>query len=101
MVCTYSSGDVAHDCGTEMIKISQTTKKKTPTEAVLLNSKAHRVAAELMDNDSAGKGLIVDFNVECPVLAIQSVLLDKVQVVYTSNLQAKEKKSYGLHINIL
>lgn len=47
---------------------------------------AHRVVAALADNDSVGKGLIVDLNVERPVSAVQSVLLDKVQVVYTGNL---------------
>lgn len=55
-----------------------------------MDSDAHRVVAALTHDDSAGKGLVVNFNVECPVSAIQSVLLDKVQVVYTSNLCAEK-----------
>lgn len=56
-------------------------------------SEAHRVVAALTDNDSVGKGLVVDLNAECPVSAIQSVLLDKVQVVYTGNLHAEKNKN--------
>lgn len=47
---------------------------------------AHRITAELMDNDSARKGLIADFNVESPVSAVQGVFLDEVQIFYTGNL---------------
>lgn len=31
---------------------------------------AHRVVAALPDDDSAGKGFVVNFNPECPVPAI-------------------------------
>ena len=54
---------------------------------ILLDPGAHRVVAALVDNDSAGKSLVTDLNVKCPVFAVQSILLDEVQVVYTSNLQ--------------
>lgn len=59
--------------------------------AVLLESEAHRVVAALTDNDSAGKGLIVDLNVQRPVPVVQSVLLDEVEVVYTGDLHAEKK----------
>lgn len=37
---------------------------------VSLDSDAHRVVAALTDYDSAGKGLVVDLNVERPVSAV-------------------------------
>lgn len=55
-------------------------------------SDAHRVVAALADDDSAGKGLVVDLNVERPVSTVQSVLLDEVQVVYTSNLHVVNER---------
>lgn len=61
--------------------------------------KAHRVVAALADNDPAGKGLVVDLDVERPVPTVQCVLLDEVQVVYTSNLHViNEEKIHCLHI---
>lgn len=53
---------------------------------------AHCVVAALSDNDSAGKGLVVDLDAERPVSAIKSVLLDKVEVIYTGDL-AKRKST--------
>lgn len=62
-------------------------------------SDAHRVVAALADNDSAGKGLVVDLNAERPVSTVQSVLLDEVQVVYTGNLHVvNERRTHRLHI---
>lgn len=39
-----------------------------------------------MDDNPVGEGLIVGLYVQCPLLSVQSVLLDKVDVVHTSNL---------------
>ena len=44
--------------------------KETIIDTVSLDSDTHRVFAALTDDDSAGKGLVVDFNVECSVSAI-------------------------------
>lgn len=54
---------------------------------------AHRVVAALADDDSAGKGLVVDFNPERPVPAIERVLLDEVQVIDTCDLHTGGKGS--------
>lgn len=56
----------------------------------MFDSETHRVVAALTDNDSVGKGLIVDLNVECPLSAVQHVPLNKVQVVYTSHLHVEK-----------
>lgn len=71
----------------------QQQRNKTLKEALVFASDAHRIVAALTDNDSVGKGLVVDLNAECPVSAIQSVLLNKVQVVYTGNLHAERNKN--------
>lgn len=60
---------------------------------IMFNCETHRVFAALTDDDSAGKGLVVDLDVERPVSAVQFVLLDKVQVVYTSNLHTETNKN--------
>lgn len=57
-------------------------------------SDTHCVVAALADKDSAGKGLVVDLNAEPPLSAVQCVLLNKVQVVYTSDLHAGEKNAH-------
>lgn len=51
----------------------------------------HHVAAALSDHDPVGKGLVVDLDVERPVSAPQSVLLNEVQVFHASNLYAEGK----------
>lgn len=66
----------------------------------MLDSEAHRVVAAFTDNDPAGEGLIADLNVERSFPAIQSVFLDKVEVVDTSNLVTEKNPTFkGLRIN--
>lgn len=60
-------------------------------------SDAHRVVAALADDDSAGKGLVVDFNPERPVPAIERVLLEEVQVIHTCDLHTGESLGSFLH----
>lgn len=67
---------------------------------MLFHYKAHRVFAALADNDSAGKGLVVHLNAKRPVLAVQCVPLDKVQVVYTGNLHAEKHKIQMVYTKI-
>lgn len=62
------------------------------------NAHSHRVVAALSDDDPAGKCLVVDFNLERPVSAIERVLLDEVQVIDTCNLNT-EKNSLR-HVEI-
>lgn len=52
----------------------------------------HRVVAALLDKDSVGKSLIVDLDAECSLSAVQRVLLNKIQVVYSSNLHVEKGK---------
>lgn len=70
--------------------------RNNKTSATAKNNKAlveaHRVVAALADNDSVGKGLVVDLNAERPVSVILRVLLDKVQVVNPSNLHTEKNK---------
>lgn len=42
-----------------------------------------------MDDDPVGEGLVVGLDVQRPLLSVQGVLLDEVDVVHTSNLQNK------------
>lgn len=42
-----------------------------------------------MDDDSVGEGFIVGLDVKGPLLSVQCVLLDKVDVVHTCNLQTR------------
>lgn len=51
-------------------KTAKFNKNENLIEAVSMDSDTHRVVAALMDDDSAGKGLVVNFNVERPVSAI-------------------------------
>lgn len=98
--CDFFLHEALQRCYTETIKQVQQQTNKTLIKALLFGSEAHRVLAALSDNDSVGKGLVVDLNVERPVSAILRVLLDKVQVVYTGNLHAeKQQKSDGSHKN--
>lgn len=46
-----------------------------------------RIAARLMDDDPVGEGLIVGLDVKCPLLSVQRVFLDEVDIVHTRNLQ--------------
>ncbi len=46
-----------------------------------------RIAAGLMDDDPVGEGLIMGLNVKCPLLSVQRVFLDEVDIVHTCNLQ--------------
>lgn len=55
---------------------------------------AYRVAAAFLDNDSAGKGLILHLNVKSPVSAVQCVLLKEVQIFYTRHLHAEQTDMY-------
>lgn len=57
----------------------------------MFDSDTYRVVAALVDKDSVGKGLVVDLNAKCPLSAVQCVLLNKVQVVYTSDLHVEKK----------
>lgn len=74
-------------------------RNKTFPDHVLLTFglETHRVFAALTDDDSVGKGLVVDLDVERPVSAVQSVPLRKVQIVYASHLH-EENISYVLNI---
>lgn len=64
---------------------------KVLTEAASLE--AHRVVAALAHDHSAGEGLVVDLDAKRPLPAVESVLLDEVEVVHSSNLsQMKWKK---------
>lgn len=47
---------------------------------------SHRVAAELMDDNAVGEGLIVRLDVQRPLAAVQRVLLDEVNVVHARDL---------------
>lgn len=59
-------------------------------------AEAHRVVAALAHDDSAGEGLVVDLDAKRPLPAVESVLLDEVEVVHSCNLsQLKEKKRRG------
>lgn len=40
-----------------------------------------------MDDDPVGKGLIMGLDVKCPLLSVQRVLLDEVDVVHARNLR--------------
>lgn len=44
-----------------------------------------------MDDDPVRKGLVVRLDVKCPLLAVQCVLLDEVDVVHTCNLHTQYK----------
>lgn len=39
-----------------------------------------------MDDDAVGEGLVVRLNVQCPLSAVQCVLLDEVNIVHTCDL---------------
>lgn len=45
-----------------------------------------------MDDDSVGEGLIVGLDVKSPLLLVQCVLLDEVDVVHACNLHTHTKK---------
>lgn len=45
-----------------------------------------RIAAGLMDDDPVGEGLIMGFDVKCPLLSVQGVFLGEVDVVHACNL---------------
>lgn len=60
------------------------------TEAASLE--AHRVVAALAHDHSAGEGLVVDLDAKRPLPAVESVLLDEVEVVHSSNLEPNEEK---------
>lgn len=45
-----------------------------------------------MDDDPVRKGLIVRLDVKCPLLAVQCVLLDEVDIVHTCNLHTRNTK---------
>lgn len=51
-----------------------------------------RIAAGLMDDDPVGEGLIMGLNVKSPLLSVQRVFLDEVDVVHTCNLKSKTHK---------
>lgn len=53
---------------------------------------AHRVVAALADDHSAGEGLVVDLDAERPLPAVESVPLDEVEVVHSSNLTEIKSK---------
>lgn len=65
------------------------------TEAASLE--AHRVVAALAHDHSAGEGLVVDLDAKRPLPAVESVLLDEVEVVHSSNLSQMEKKKSELN----
>lgn len=44
-----------------------------------------------MDDDPVRKGLVVRLDVKCPLLAVQCVLLDEIDVVHTCNLHTQYK----------
>lgn len=46
----------------------------------------YRIAACLVDDNPVGEGLIVGLNVQSPLLSVQRVFLDEVDIVYTCNL---------------
>lgn len=52
-----------------------------------------RIAAGLMDDDPVGEGLIMGLNVKCPLLSVQRVFLDEVDIVHTCNLQTTHSNS--------
>lgn len=53
---------------------------------------SHRVVAALAHDHSAGEGLVVDLDAKRPFSAVESVLLDEVKVVHSSNLTEIRKK---------
>lgn len=58
-----------------------------------------------MDDDPVRKGLVVRLDVKCPLLAVQCVLLDEVDVVHTCNLYKNtellsHKSYYNRHTRI-
>lgn len=50
----------------------------------------HRVAAEFVDDDSVGEGLVVGLDMERPLSLVQSVLLAEVHIVHPRNLHTKD-----------
>lgn len=48
-----------------------------------------RIAADLMDDDPVGEGLIMGLNVKRPLLSVERVLLAEVDIVHTRNLQTR------------
>lgn len=45
-----------------------------------------RIAAGLVDDDPVGEGFIVGLDVKSPLLSVQCVFLDEVDVVHARNL---------------
>ena len=53
-----------------------------------------RIAADLMDDDPVGEGLIMGLNVKRPLLSVKCVLLDEVDIVHTRNLQSRDTTTH-------
>lgn len=66
------------------------------------------ITAGLMDDDPVRKGLVVRLDVKCPLLVVQCVLLDEVDVVHTCDLHThihntksqSQKNYYNRHTRI-
>lgn len=59
----------------------------------------HRVVAALAHDHPAGEGLVVHLDAKCPLSAVESVLLDEVEVVHSCNLMEMIKKKKKRKIN--
>lgn len=57
---------------------------------------AHRIAADLVDDDSVGEGLVVRLDVKRPLLSVQRVFLAEVDVVDTCDLQTRREDTSAL-----
>lgn len=63
-------------------------------------SSTDRIAAGLTDDDPVGEGLVVGLDVKCPLLSVQGVFLDEVDIVHTCNLQTTNTHTRYKKLNL-